>query len=39
MRNIILEKLQKQRYLQIALDFIKIDDALNIVEKVKNIEN
>ncbi|TRM79719.1 D-arabino 3-hexulose 6-phosphate aldehyde lyase, partial [Sulfolobus sp. D5] len=25
--------------LQIALDFIKIDDALNIVEKVKNIEN
>ena len=39
MREVLLEKLSDKKFLQIALDFIDIDDAIKIVNQVKDFEN
>ncbi|MEM3291279.1 MAG: orotidine 5'-phosphate decarboxylase / HUMPS family protein [Saccharolobus sp.] len=39
MREVLLEKLRNKKFLQIALDFIDINDAIKIVNQVKDFEN
>ncbi|MEM0188505.1 MAG: orotidine 5'-phosphate decarboxylase / HUMPS family protein [Saccharolobus sp.] len=39
MREVLLEKLRNKKFLQIALDFIDINDAIKIVNQVKDSEN
>ncbi|MEM0200061.1 MAG: orotidine 5'-phosphate decarboxylase / HUMPS family protein [Saccharolobus sp.] len=39
MREVLLEKLSNKKFLQIALDFIDINDAIKIVNQVKDFEN
>ncbi|MEM3225438.1 MAG: orotidine 5'-phosphate decarboxylase / HUMPS family protein [Saccharolobus sp.] len=39
MREVLLEKLSNKKFLQIALDFIDINDAIKIVNQVKDSEN
>ncbi|MEM0363131.1 MAG: orotidine 5'-phosphate decarboxylase / HUMPS family protein [Sulfolobaceae archaeon] len=39
MREVLLEKLSDKKFLQIALDFIDINDAIKIVNQVKDFEN
>lgn len=39
MREVLLEKLYKGKFLQIALDFINIEDAIRIVNEVKDLND
>ncbi|MEM3949955.1 orotidine 5'-phosphate decarboxylase / HUMPS family protein [Saccharolobus sp.] len=39
MREVLLEKLRTEKFLQIALDFIDINDAIKVVNEVKDLEN
>jgi 3-hexulose-6-phosphate synthase and related proteins len=39
MREVLLEKLRTEKFLQIALDFIDINNAIKVVNEVKDLEN